>query len=124
MRLPVEDVQVHKRTARHAQARFKSLIIDRKNANDNVLEGAKEPFPDWQSHLLSGSKISAYRQHLNVALGESNGLSAHLCTDIMIKPDGVQRGLVGEIIKRFEAKGYKLVAMKLTAPGREHMETH
>ena len=31
---------------------------------------------------------------------------------IMIKPDGVHRGLVGEIIKRFEAKGFKLVAMK------------
>jgi nucleoside-diphosphate kinase len=45
-------------------------------------------------------------------------------TYIMIKPDGVQRGLVGEIIKRFEAKGYKLVAMKLTAPGKEHMEKH
>ena len=42
----------------------------------------------------------------------------------MIKPDGVQRGLVGEIIKRFEQKGYKLVAMKLTAPGKEHMEKH
>ena len=35
-------------------------------------------------------------------------------TFIMIKPDGVQRGLVGEIIKRFEQKGFKLVAMKLT----------
>jgi nucleoside diphosphate kinase len=34
-------------------------------------------------------------------------------TYIMIKPDGVQRGLVGEIIKRFEVKGYKLVALKL-----------
>jgi nucleoside-diphosphate kinase len=42
----------------------------------------------------------------------------------MIKPDGVQRNLVGEIIKRFEAKGFKLVAMKLTAPGKEHMEKH
>ena len=39
----------------------------------------------------------------------------------MIKPDGVQRGLIGEIIKRFEQKGYKLLAMKLTAPGKEHM---
>mmetsp|Transcript_20672 Transcript_20672/g.34222 ORF Transcript_20672/g.34222 Transcript_20672/m.34222 type:complete len:149 (-) Transcript_20672:117-563(-) len=45
-------------------------------------------------------------------------------TYIMIKPDGVQRGLVGEIIKRFENKGYKLVAMKMTAPGKEHMEKH
>ena len=42
----------------------------------------------------------------------------------MIKPDGVQRGLVGEIIARFEAKGYKLAAMKLASPGKEHMEKH
>jgi len=42
----------------------------------------------------------------------------------MIKPDGVQRNLIGEIIKRFEAKGYKLVAMKFCAPGKEHMEKH
>ena len=34
-------------------------------------------------------------------------------TYIMIKPDGVQRGLVGTIISRFEQKGFKLVAMKL-----------
>ena len=33
-------------------------------------------------------------------------------TFIMIKPDGVQRGLCGDIIKRFEQKGFKLVAMK------------
>lgn len=33
-------------------------------------------------------------------------------TFIMVKPDGVQRGLVGEIIKRFETKGFKLVALK------------
>ena len=33
-------------------------------------------------------------------------------TFIMIKPDGVQRGLVGEIIKRFEQKGFKLVAIR------------
>lgn len=33
-------------------------------------------------------------------------------TFIMVKPDGVQRGLVGEIMRRFEAKGFKLVALK------------
>lgn len=33
-------------------------------------------------------------------------------TFIMVKPDGVQRGLVGKIIKRFEQKGFKLVALK------------
>ena len=45
-------------------------------------------------------------------------------TYIMIKPDGVQRGLVGEIIKRFEAKGFKLAALKLETPTREHVEKH
>ena len=45
-------------------------------------------------------------------------------TFIMIKPDGVQRGLVGEIIARFEKKGFKLVGMKLDAPGKEHFEKH
>lgn len=33
-------------------------------------------------------------------------------TFIMIKPDGVQRGIIGEIIKRFEQKGFTLRAMK------------
>ena len=45
-------------------------------------------------------------------------------TYIMIKPDGVQRGLIGPIISRFEQKGFKLVAMKLCMPGKEHMEKH
>lgn len=45
-------------------------------------------------------------------------------TYIMIKPDGVQRGLIGEIIKRFEQKGFHLVALKLVRPSKEHMETH
>ena len=33
-------------------------------------------------------------------------------TYLMIKPDGVQRGIVGDIIKRFETKGFRLVALK------------
>ena len=45
-------------------------------------------------------------------------------TYIMIKPDGVQRGLVGQIISRFEQKGFKLVAMKLAQPGKEMFEKH
>lgn len=34
-------------------------------------------------------------------------------TFIMLKPDSVQRGLIGEIIKRFEAKGFRLVGLKI-----------
>ncbi|KAL2001302.1 hypothetical protein VTN02DRAFT_1944 [Thermoascus thermophilus] len=45
-------------------------------------------------------------------------------TFIAIKPDGVQRGLVGPIISRFEQRGFKLVAMKLCSPSKEHLEKH
>ncbi|KAH6845541.1 nucleoside diphosphate kinase [Chaetomium sp. MPI-CAGE-AT-0009] len=45
-------------------------------------------------------------------------------TFIAIKPDGVQRGLVGNIIARFETRGFKLVALKLVSPGKEHLEKH
>merc|ERR1712150_363782 len=45
-------------------------------------------------------------------------------TFIMIKPDGVQRGLVGDIIKRFEQKGFKLVAMKFMQATEDHLRKH
>eukprot|EP01119_Soliformovum_irregulare_P007040 TRINITY_DN19447_c0_g1_i1.p1 TRINITY_DN19447_c0_g1~~TRINITY_DN19447_c0_g1_i1.p1 ORF type:complete len:207 (-),score=66.35 TRINITY_DN19447_c0_g1_i1:190-810(-) len=45
-------------------------------------------------------------------------------TFIAVKPDGVQRKLVGEIISRFEAKGYKLVALKMIWPTKEQAEKH
>lgn len=43
---------------------------------------------------------------------------------IMLKPDGVQRGLVGKVIQRFEEKGYKIAGLKLVKPTKEHLETH
>lgn len=43
---------------------------------------------------------------------------------IMIKPDGVQRGLVGEVLKRFEQKGYYLRALKLVNVDRALAEEH
>ncbi|GBP41764.1 Nucleoside diphosphate kinase [Eumeta japonica] len=45
-------------------------------------------------------------------------------TFIMVKPDGVQRGLVGTIINRFEQKGFKLVALKFTWPSEELLQKH
>ncbi|KAF7684089.1 Nucleoside diphosphate kinase [Astathelohania contejeani] len=43
---------------------------------------------------------------------------------IMIKPEGVKRRLVGELIKRFETKGYKLTAMKMVKPTMEILREH
>ena len=45
-------------------------------------------------------------------------------TYVMVKPDGVQRGLVGEIIGRFEQKGLKLVGLKAMVPSEETARTH
>jgi len=45
-------------------------------------------------------------------------------TFIMVKPDGVQRGLIGEIVSRFEKKGLKLVGAKLMQVSQELAETH
>ncbi|XP_027327509.2 nucleoside diphosphate kinase [Anas platyrhynchos] len=45
-------------------------------------------------------------------------------TFIAIKPDGVQRGLVGEIIKRFEQKGFRLVAMKFVHASEDLLKQH
>jgi len=45
-------------------------------------------------------------------------------TLVLIKPDGVQRSLIGEIIKRFEDRGLQLIAMKLRIVTREFAEEH
>lgn len=45
-------------------------------------------------------------------------------TLVLIKPDGVQRSLVGEIISRLEKRGLKLVAAKFLAVSKELAETH
>lgn len=45
-------------------------------------------------------------------------------TFIMIKPDGVERGLVGEIIQRFEKKGFQIIACQMLVPGRQLLEKH
>ena len=43
---------------------------------------------------------------------------------IMVKPDGVQRGLVGDIVRRFEQKGFKLVGAKLLSVSTELAQSH
>lgn len=45
-------------------------------------------------------------------------------TLVLVKPDGVSRGLVGEVISRLEAKGLRLVALDLRTLDRETAETH
>jgi len=45
-------------------------------------------------------------------------------TLVLIKPDAVRRGLIGEIIRRFESRTLKIKALKIIKPSRELMERH
>ncbi|MDO5343533.1 MAG: nucleoside-diphosphate kinase [Candidatus Saccharibacteria bacterium] len=45
-------------------------------------------------------------------------------TLIVFKPDAVQRGIVGEILQRFERVGLKMVGVKMVAPDRDHYYAH
>jgi len=45
-------------------------------------------------------------------------------TLVLIKPDGVMRGLVGEVIKRFEQKGLKMIALKMVVINKEFAAKH
>lgn len=42
----------------------------------------------------------------------------------MVKPDGMQRGLLGKIVAQFEKRGFKMAAMKVCQPGKAHLEQH
>lgn len=43
---------------------------------------------------------------------------------VMLKPDAVERGLIGEIIGRLERRGLKIVALKMLKPSVDHVDAH
>ena len=43
---------------------------------------------------------------------------------VLVKPDGFQRGLTGEVLRRIEAKGYTLVALSILTPDRGRLARH
>ncbi len=45
-------------------------------------------------------------------------------TVVLVKPDGVMRGLIGEVLSRFEKRGLKVVGLKMIQPSREHAAGH
>merc|ERR1712244_194209 len=67
--------------------------------------------------LATSQKLPCDSKEINMAGNRER-------TFIMLKPDAVQRGLVGEIIKRFEQKGFKLVAMKMMHASEDLLKKH
>ncbi|XP_078438717.1 nucleoside diphosphate kinase 3-like [Wolffia australiana] len=80
--------------------------------------GSGKPLMGWLSSAMAvpAAVYMLQDQELHAAEMER--------TFIAIKPDGVQRGLISEIISRFERKGFKLVAIKLVIPSKDFAEKH
>ncbi|KAL7903341.1 nucleoside diphosphate kinase [Trichoderma sp. SZMC 28014] len=88
---------------------------------------SSSPSPQVQQQSCS---LQSVPQVQTASLSSSTPETAKMSTPsseqtfIAIKPDGVQRGLIGPIITRFEQRGFKLVAIKILTPGKAHLERH
>lgn len=72
-----------------------------------------------------GNVCGAVNLIFNLAIFQiTMSLSTQEQTFLMIKPDGVQRGLIGSIIQRFESKGFKLIAIKMQMADDELLRQH
>ena len=79
----------------------------------------------------TAAAVVTYHQYENKSIASCGGLPVHGIagtnqerTFLAVKPDGVQRGLVGDIIARFEKRGYKLVGLKMVWPTQQMAEKH
>ncbi|MES1908123.1 MAG: Nucleoside diphosphate kinase A [Cercozoa sp. M6MM] len=118
----------------HIAGTLVSQLMDRENLKPKHIWDAEQ---QWES--LKGERelydkiLNVTKPNLNVSSGVVEAAEVPLAgvagtnaerTFIAIKPDGVQRQLVGEIIARFEKKGYKLVGLKMVQPTLEMAQQH
>jgi nucleoside-diphosphate kinase len=86
-----------------------------KDASDAVIQDSKfkklELFNDVRDALSKGKEKKEVKKSIAGVAGTNTERSF-----IAVKPDGVQRGLIGEIIARFEKRGFKLVGLKMLQP--------
>jgi len=104
----------------------RGLVSDESDLNDSA--SALEANPNCQA-MPTSTAVTLSSQALqspcveSVPVGGTPGTRFER-TFIAVKPDGVHRGLVGEIIKRFEQKGFKLVGLKMVHASKQLAEGH
>lgn len=76
----------------------------------------------FSKHFTNFSIFRIYRKTLDIS--KTPKMANNERTFIAVKPDGVQRGLVGKITQRFEERGYKLVGIKMVHASKDHLEVH
>ncbi|XP_041472671.1 nucleoside diphosphate kinase A 2-like [Lytechinus variegatus] len=90
--------------------------------------GAPEPYAgedkdrEWTDICIKSISRSSF--YVPALFNRTASLKKVERTFIMVKPDGVQRGLVGDIIHRFEKRGFKMVAGKMTMATEDIIRTH
>ncbi|CAF0879579.1 unnamed protein product [Adineta steineri] len=92
------------------------------NADININDKQEQCSKNDAGDSLCKDKI--FDQPPSSKLNSLNMAGANERSFIMIKPDGVQRGIVGDVIRRFEQKGYKLVGLKMIQAPRALLESH
>ncbi|XP_028843282.1 nucleoside diphosphate kinase 3 isoform X2 [Denticeps clupeoides] len=83
--------------------------------------GSKRSADAWREMADSAEK---HPRSEEVGACVAGWTGANERTFVAVKPDGVQRRLVGEIIRRFERKGFRLVALKLLQASEEQLREH
>ncbi|KAK2079393.1 hypothetical protein QBZ16_003084 [Prototheca wickerhamii] len=98
------------------------------NGKGVLVGAARNAYSTWtRTTPASKTGHAAVLVALGAAMGGSVAFAASPVQErsfIMVKPEGVQRGLVGDIIKRFEQRGYKLVGIKVLVPGTDLANVH
>ncbi|KAM9346047.1 nucleoside diphosphate kinase, mitochondrial [Symphorus nematophorus] len=95
---------------------FKSILQQCYSGNQETTKSLLCRFP---SALLHGHRATGHRSTSSVP---DVGLKER--TLIAVKPDGVQRRLVGQIIQRFEQRGFKLVGLKMMQVSEDLLSQH
>jgi len=101
------------------------VVSSNDETNDSKLTTAnKQGFPAWQVPAFNNfmSKFASFAAEKVPIYGIPGGNKER--SFIAVKPDGVHRGYVGEMISRFEEKGYKLVAIRVVVPSKDFAEKH
>ncbi|WOH05217.1 hypothetical protein DCAR_0624631 [Daucus carota subsp. sativus] len=118
----IHSTQTTTRTSRSSCCLLSYATSDKLNLRTSRHLAAFQPpshlFSSSPSNAITRNKPLIFLPHLVASMEQVEE------TYIMIKPDGVQRGLVGEIITRFEKKGFKLSGLKLFQCPQDLAEEH
>jgi len=80
--------------------------------------------PAWPNKAECNDAEAKFQAQLSKNPGAFRNEAYGERTFIMLKPDAVQRGLIGEILERFESRGFKLVACKFMSANKDLLMTH